>query len=346
MSLPSLPSPVHALAPYGGGDDVARAYVAAGLTTDRPASVVRVDRISCVVATPDGDRIATAAELPAVGDWVTLEGDLDRPTIGDVVPRRSTLTRHDADRERVQVIAANVDLVLISAPGDRPSASRVERECVLAWESGATPVVILTKADLAPLGYLEELRERIQGVKVVSTAVVDRHGVAEVAALLAPNHTAVMLGPSGAGKSTLANALLGEEHFSTGEVREDDRRGRHTTSSRALVVIPSGGVLIDTPGIRTLGLGDVEEGLDATFTDVAELVANCKFSDCTHSSEPGCAVRAAVAAGDLDPDRLANFQRLEAEVTAKPRGVDHAAKKAQREEQKKAQRAYRAVRRR
>ncbi|MBK5287126.1 MAG: ribosome small subunit-dependent GTPase A, partial [Acidimicrobiia bacterium] len=311
---------MHALAPYGGSDQVQLAYDAAGLATDRPARVIRVDRISCVVATPDGDRIATATDLPAVGDWVTLDGDADRPTIAAVVPRRSTLTRHDADRERVQVIAANVDLVLICAPGDRPSASRVERECVLAWESGATPVVILTKADAVPEGYVEELQERIQGVEVVTTAVVEQRGVAEVAALLAPNRTAVMLGPSGAGKSTLANALLGEEHFATGEVREDDRRGRHTTSSRALVVIPSGGVLIDTPGIRTLGLGDVDEGLDATFTDIVELVAACKFSDCSHSREPGCAVRAAVAAGELDSARLANFLRLEAEVTATPRG--------------------------
>ncbi len=346
MPLSSSLSPVHGLAPYGGSDAVHRAYLAADLSTDRAARVIRVDRISCVVATPDGDRIATATDLPAVGDWVTLEGDPDRPNVAAVLPRWSTLTRHDADRERVQVIAANVDLVLISAPGDRPSASRVERECVLAWESGATPVVVLTKADAAPAGYVEELRERIQGVEVVVTAVLDGDGVDQVAALLAPNRTAVMLGPSGAGKSTLANALLGEERFEIGEVREDDRRGRHTTSSRSLVVIPSGGVLIDTPGIRTLGLGDVEEGLDATFTDIAELVASCKFSDCSHSSEPGCAVLAAVAAGELDPERLANFQRLEAEVTATPRGVDHAAKKAQREEHKKAQRADRAVRKR
>lgn len=334
------------LARYGGTEAVADAFAAAGLDSYRPARVVRVDRISCVVATPDGDRIATATELPAVGDWVTLEGDRENPTVAEVVPRRSALTRHDADRERVQVIAANVDLVLICAPGDRPSASRVERECVLAWESGATPVVILTKADAAPVDYVDELRARIQGVDVIVTAASEDRGVADVAAVLAPNRTAVMLGPSGAGKSTLANALLGEERFATGEVREDDRRGRHTTSSRALVVIPSGGVLIDTPGIRTLGLGDVDEGLDATFTDIAELVANCKFSDCSHAKEPGCAVRAAVAAGELEPDRLANFLRLEAEVTANPRGVDHAARKAQREEQKKAQRASRAVRRR
>ena len=328
--------------PYGWDERVQNAFEAVATEPHfQPGRVVRVDRISCVVATRTGDQIATAGSLPAVGDWVVLDDGDDELRITAVLDRTAALTRHDADRERVQVIAANIDLVFISAPADRPSAARVEREAVLAWESGATPVVVLTKADLAPDDYVEELRTRLPGVEVVVTAALQNDGVDRIAALMRPNRTAVMLGPSGAGKSTLANALLGEERMPTGEVREDDRRGRHTTSSREILLMPGGGVLIDTPGVRTLGLGDVDEGLDAAFTDIAELVAQCKFSDCGHGSEPGCALRAAVASGDLDAVRLENYLRLEDEVTATPRGINHAGRKAKREEDKKAQRAAR-----
>ncbi len=334
--------PSDVLVPYGWDQRVRDAYLSVATEPrQQPGRVVRVDRISCVVSTRSGDQIATADVLPAVGDWVVLDDSDEHLVIVNRIPRWSALTRHDADRERTQVIAANIDLVLISAPGDRPSAARVERESVLAWESGATPIVIVTKSDLAPEGYVEELRERVPGVEVVVTSAVTNEGIELVAALLRPCQTAVMLGPSGAGKSTLANALLGEERMPTGDVREDDRRGRHTTSSREIVLIPGGGVLIDTPGIRTLGLGDVDEGLDAAFTDIAELVSGCKFSDCAHGKEPGCAVRAAVRAGDLDPERLANYLRLEDEVTATPRGINHAARKAKREEDKRGQRAAR-----
>ena len=335
---------VDPLVPYGWDERVEAAYERLAGPQHQPARVVRVDRISCVVATRTGDRIATADVLPAVGDWVVLDDSDEQLVIVNRIPRWSALTRHDADRERTQVIAANIDLVLISAPGDRPSPARVERESVLAWESGATPMVIVTKSDLAPEGYVEELRERVPGVQVVVTSAVTNEGIEVVAALLRPCQTAVMLGPSGAGKSTLANALLGEERMPTGDVREDDRRGRHTTSSREIVLIPDGGVLIDTPGIRTLGLGDVDEGLDAAFTDIAQLIAQCKFSDCGHGSEPGCALRAAVAAGNLDAVRLENYLRLEDEVTATPRGINHAGRKAKREEDKRAQREQRRTR--
>jgi Predicted GTPases len=343
LSLDSLSSPAR-LVPYGWDARVRAAYEAVAADTHQPGRVVRVDRISCVVATAEGDQIATAATLPAVGDWVVLDDSDEQLVIVHRLPRWSALTRHDADRERTQVIAANIDLVLISAPGDRPSPARVERESVLAWESGATPVVIVTKSDLAPEGYVEELRERVPGVEVVVTSAVTSEGIEQVAALLQPCQTAVMLGPSGAGKSTLANALLGEDRMPTGEVREDDRRGRHTTSSREIVLIPAGGVLIDTPGVRTLGLGSVDEGLEAAFTDIAALVEACKFSDCAHGREPGCAVQAAVRAGELDPERLANYLRLEVEVTAAPRGINHAARKAQREDEKRIQREQRRAR--
>jgi ribosome biogenesis GTPase len=302
------------------------------------------------VVTADGERIATVSDLPAVGDWVALDDQDDdadgagQLVIAAVAPRWSALTRHDADRERTQVLAANVDVVLISAPGDRPSAARVERETILGWESGAQPVVILTKADLAPPDYAAELRARLVGVDVIVTSVPAGLGVDQLAATLRPCRTAVFLGPSGAGKSTLVNTLLGEDRLATGAVRDDDRRGRHTTSSRELVLIPTGGVLIDTPGVRTLGLGSVEAGLDAAFADLVALAADCRFSDCAHNGEPGCAVEAAVAAGDLDAARLANYRRLEAEIVGDG-VVDHAAAKAKREDEKRIQRAVRKIRR-
>jgi len=336
--------PFESLVPLGWDDRAGAAYAEVAGPTHIPGRVIRVDRISCVVATPDGERIATVSELPAVGDWVALDDDEDgQLVIVAVAPRWSALTRHDADRERTQVLAANVDVVLISAPGDRPSASRVERETILGWESGAQPVVILTKADLAPPGYAAELRARLVGVEVIITSVPGGFGVDQLAATLQPCRTAVFLGPSGAGKSTLVNALLGEDRLATGEVREDDRRGRHTTSSRELVTIPTGGVLIDTPGVRTLGLGSVGDGLDAAFADLVALAANCRFTDCAHDGEPGCAVLAAVAAGELDVTRLANYRRLEAEIVGDGRVVDHAGRKAEREERKRAERQARTA---
>ncbi len=366
-------SPVSAdpLVPFGWDDRARAAYAEVADPDHVPGRVVRVDRISCVVITRAGDRIATASELPAVGDWVALEPDDIEPdtgpdmgpdmgpegadddgrsdAVGSMViaataPRWSALTRHDADRERIQVLAANVDVVLVSAPGDRPSPARVERETILGWESGAQPVVVVTKADLAPEGYVAELRDRLVGVDVIVTSARDGSGIEAVVRTLQPCRTAVLLGPSGAGKSTLVNALLGEDRLATGAVREDDRRGRHTTSSRELVLIPTGGLLIDTPGVRTLGLGSVEGGLDAAFADIAALSLACRFRDCAHRGEPGCAVEAAVAAGALDAARLANYRRLEDEIVGAVKEPDHAARKAEREERKRVGRQARADR--
>ncbi len=350
----------HSLVPYGWDDRARAAYAEVAAPDHVPGRVVRVDRISCVVATATGDRIATASELPAVGDWVALERDdagpddaepdAGRPddarsmVIAATAPRWSALTRHDADRERIQVLAANVDVVLVSAPGDRPSAARVERETILGWESGALPVVVVTKADLAPAGYVEELRERLVGVDVIVTSAIEGSGIDPVVRTLQPCRTAVLLGPSGAGKSTLVNALLGEERLAVGAVREDDRRGRHTTSSRELVLIPSGGLLIDTPGVRTLGLGSVEGGLDAAFADVVALAGQCRFRDCAHRGEPGCAVQAAVAAGTLDGARLGNYRRLEDEIVGAVKEPDHAGRKAEREERRRSDRQAKAER--
>jgi ribosome biogenesis GTPase len=273
-----------------------------------PGRVIRVERGGCLVALDDADHPARPAVAVAVGDWVGVRLHDDTLIVEAVAARRSQLTRRDPEG-RTQVLAANVDLVLVTAPADRLSLARVERETAVAWEGGAEPVVLLTKADLAEADQVEQLRRRLPGVEVIETSVTTGAGADRVAALLRPDRTAVLLGPSGAGKSSLANLLLGTERLAIGDVRGGDHRGRHTTTSRHLLAVPGGGVLIDTPGLRSLALIG-EDGITAAFAEIEDLAAGCRFSDCRHEREPGCAVRAAVEDGLLDPDRLANYRKL------------------------------------
>ncbi len=278
--------------------------------------VVRVERIACRVVTALGELLATGEPLPAVGDWVAVTTGPD-PAVRAVADRWSVLTRLDPHGDRVQVLAADVDLVLITCPADRPSIARVERETVVAWGSGARPLVLVTKADLGATTLVADLTQRLAGVEVLPVAVTDRTGIDALARALAPDRTAVVLGPSGAGKSTLVNALLDEDRLATGDVRAEDARGRHTTTTRELVAIPTGGVVIDTPGIRSVGLtAESGAGLEVAFADIFELEAACRFSDCRHEREPGCAVQAALAAGRLHPERYAGFRKLDAEIDA------------------------------
>ena len=274
----------------------------AGATLGR---VVRVDRDRVTVVTAaGGDVVAYARELPAVGDWVGVAGE----RVVSVLPRAGALMRRDPGRPVAQVIAANVDVVLVVVALDpKANLRRLERTLAMAWESGATPVVVLTKPDRCP-----DVAREVAAVRAVALAVdvfvvsgLTGEGVDELRPLLAPNRTAVLVGASGAGKSTLTNLLLGEEVLETGEVRADDRRGRHTTSARHVVVLPAGGVLIDTPGLRGLVFWEAEEGLAATFADIDELAAGCRFRDCRHQAEPGCAV-----VGRVDRDRLRNWRHL------------------------------------
>jgi ribosome biogenesis GTPase len=266
---------------------------------------VRVERTQSVVVGADGlDSVVTSLETPAVGDWVTIDGG----RIIDVLPRTSALARMDPDKVSVQVLASNIDLVAITVPADRPNAARVERELAVAWGSGAEPVVIMTKGDLAPEMLFTSLRTRLVGVDVLFTSAKSGEGIDDVRQLLKPHRTAVLLGPSGAGKSTLANALVGEDRLATGEVRGTDNRGRHTTTSRQLVVVPTGGTIIDTPGLRGLGL--VGDSIERVFPDIYELIATCRFDDCAHEAEPGCGVVAALRSGRLDRDRLESFRKL------------------------------------
>jgi ribosome biogenesis GTPase len=259
-------------------------------------------------------------DFPAVGDWVALEARPaeGRATIHALLPRKSAFVRKAAgDTIEAQVLAANVDTVFLVAGLDGDfNPRRVERALVLAWESGAAPVILLNKADLcadvdARRGEMEAVAP---GVPVLVVSGRDGLGMDALAPYLAPGRTVALLGSSGVGKSTIVNRLLGEERQRTSEVREHDQRGRHTTTYRELIVLPGGAVLVDTPGLREIQLWATEEGLATAFDDVARLATACRFRDCRHRGEPGCAVLAAVASGELEEERLASHRKLEAEL--------------------------------
>ncbi len=300
-----------------------------------PARVIRTDRGSAMIMSAAGVARAKpsarllksaggAADLPAVGDWVGVvaQDDLEVPLIDVVLPRKSAITRGDPGKTSdLQVLAANIDVVFVVHPiAEPPNLRRIERELSLAWESGAVPVVVLTKADLST--DVESAREAVGsvalGVEVLVTNALEVQGLQPLLDSLPPNGTAVLVGPSGAGKSTIINGLLGEQRQATCEVRVADGRGRHTTVARELVPMPGGGVLIDTPGLRALGLTGSEEGIASAFPDIEDAAASCRFGDCSHTDEPGCAVRLAVESGDLPGERLASYHKLlrEAQVAA------------------------------
>jgi len=315
-----------ALESLGWDDRVAALFAEITRPGVVPARVVRVERSACVVATSTGDHLARASILPAVGDWVLASFDGDDAAIVTIAEPWSVLSRRDPEG-RVQVLAANVDIVLVTAPADRLSPARVERETVIAWDSGARPVVIVTKSDLAAPGLVEDLRSRLVGVAVVATSAATGAGLDEVRALLQPCRTAVLLGPSGAGKSSFVNALLGEARLAAGEVRAGDHRGRHTTTSRQLLVVPGGGVVIDTPGLRSLALAGDGDGVAAAFADIEDVARGCRFGDCAHMTEPGCAVMAAVSSGVIDPERLSSYRKVRREISFETRRDDPLARR-------------------
>jgi ribosome biogenesis GTPase len=256
---------------------------------------------------------ASGAELPAVGDWVAVRDE----TIQAVLPRRSAFSRKVAwSQTEAQVVAANLDTVFVVSGLDGDlNPRRLERYLTLAWESGATPVLVLTKADLCVDrdAALLEVEQVALGVSAHVVSNVTGEGLDELAQYLAPAKTVALLGSSGVGKSTLANRLLGEELQATKEIAEDGR-GRHTTSSRHLFQLPGGALLVDTPGLREVQLWDADEGIQDAFADVDEVAAQCRFNDCAHEQEPGCAVQAAIAEGTLPLERLDSYRLLQREL--------------------------------
>jgi ribosome biogenesis GTPase / thiamine phosphate phosphatase len=329
-------------------------YAEQGLT---PGRVVRSDRGSALVATPAGITRAApsarllkvargSADLAVAGDWVALmdAAAIDVPLIEAVLPRTSAITRGDPGRDSdVQVLAANVDTVFVVHPiAEPPNLRRIERELSLAWDSGAVPVVVLTKTDLSPdpVGAQAAVESVALGVDVLAINALEGESLTDLPDYMSGHRTAVLLGPSGAGKSTIANALLGRERQETRAVRVNDQRGRHTTVTRELIALPGGGVLIDTPGLRALGLTGSDEGITLTFSDIDELSEACRFRDCAHQDEPGCAVREAVASGTLPAARLDSYRKLmrEAEVAAARTDV-----RLRADEERKAKSLSRAV---
>lgn len=297
-----------------------------------PARVVVEYQHIYRVVTEDGELLAVVAgrlrhraagrlDYPGVGDWVgiRLDPDSDRATIHGVVERKSRFVRKVAGSVVAeQVVAANVDVVLLVTSLDADfNPRRLERYLVLAHESGARPVIVLNKADLTDdLDGAVRVARSVGGpdVPIHAVSAPRDQGYEALAAHLEPGRTVALLGSSGVGKSTIVNRLAGEELQRTQEVRTTDGRGRHTTTHRQLILLPDGGLLMDTPGMRELQLWDVDEGVEETFSDVEELATACRFPNCEHEGEPGCAVQAAIVEGRLTSERLASYQKLLAEL--------------------------------
>jgi ribosome biogenesis GTPase len=285
------------------------------------------------------------SDFPAVGDWVAARRlpNEEWATIHAILPRKSRFSRKVAgiDAEE-QIVASNVDTVflLMGLDGDY-NPRRLERYLALAWQSGATPVVLLSKADLSDDAEPRRREIEAQGAPVHLVSARTGQGLPAVTAYLRPGETVALLGSSGVGKSTLVNALLGEDRLRTREVRATDDRGRHTTTARELLVLPGGALVIDTPGMRELQLWEATRGLEATFADVEELAAGCRFGDCGHDREPGCAVRAAVDEGRLPAVRLESYHKLKRELQSFATRHD---KRLEAEERRKWRTVHKALR--
>ena len=274
-----------------------------------------------LLANVSGRLIHAASEpsaLPSVGDWVAIRNNSDGPAqIREILPRKSCFARKAAgDKTKKQIVASNIDTVfLVSGLDHEFNSKRVERYLVAARDSGAKPVIVLNKGDLDKdqTASLDELKTVAPNIPLHVTSCVDNRGIDELAHYLSDGETVALLGSSGVGKSSLINQLLGYNRQSTQTVRVRDSRGRHTTVHRELLVHPTSGVIIDTPGMRELRLWDTSESLDATFDDLSSLAEQCRFRDCQHETEPGCAVKTAVEQGQIPVSRLAHYRKLRSE---------------------------------
>ncbi len=263
---------------------------------------------------------------PTIGDFVLIEwNDLGDSLILETLKRESSFSRasasadrnHELHKQQEQLIAANFDYVFImQSLNDNFNIRRIERYLSLAWNSGAIPVIILTKCDLVEnyKEYISEVEDVAIGVDVHAISCKTKEGLEDLNKYFQKGKTLVFLGSSGVGKSTLVNELMGKEVMKTGEIREEDSRGRHTTTNRELLMLPNGTMIIDTPGMRELGMWDCEEGLDKTFKDVEQFLGTCKFSDCTHTNEPGCRILEAIKNGELSQERYNSYLKLKNEA--------------------------------
>ena len=294
----------------------AEALVPARVLADYGAEYLVHDGETSLRAVPSRNLRNDGGPLPAVGDWVALKHRDPAAAIHAIVERRTKFSRKVAHLEtREQVLAANVDVAFIVASAQDVNARRIERYLTMAWQSGAAPVVVLTKSDIAasPEELRLELESAAAGTPVLVTSAVTGEGVEALADQLRPARTGVLLGPSGAGKSSLINRMTGLELMKTRDVHRSGE-GRHMTSHRELIQLPEGGMIIDTPGLREAQLWVGKDGLANLFEDVEEIAAQCRFSDCEHRSEPGCAIKAAMAKGELDEARLESYRKLQREL--------------------------------
>ncbi|MCJ7726818.1 MAG: ribosome small subunit-dependent GTPase A [Acidimicrobiia bacterium] len=343
MPVPLEPpaSPQAELDQYGWNQSVADRYQPFARPDRQPGRIVRVDRgeanvalgsglVRCDISRPPSD--PESAPIPAAtGDWVAVIPADDRLwDLAAIVPRVSAIERLDPAGNGMQVLAANLDKVIILSPMDRPAKpSLIERALVVVWESGALPVIVLAKADLADGGEHGEsvaaltaaTAELAPGVEVIPASATTGFGLQAVHDVIGAGDTIGLIGESGVGKSTLANALVGSDLLATGETRSDGA-GRHTTAVRELVPMRDGAVLIDTPGLRSLGLSDQVEGMALAFSDIERFAEDCRFRDCAHQAEPGCAVLAAVETGELTERRLQSYRHLLGEVAHEERRSD------------------------
>ena len=346
---------------YGWSDLLAKAFAPHARAGHTPGRVILQQRDGYLVVTDQGEVRAKASgrllheakEIghPAVGDWVALSLAPQERTgvIQAILPRSTAFVRRAAHSSRgLQIIAANIDVAfVVTSMNADLNPRRIQRYLAAAWQSGARPVVVLTKSDLCddPQAQVDQIAALATDCPVLMVSARQDLGLDALLAQVRPGETCVLIGSSGVGKSSLVNAFLNEDRMATQAIREADDQGRHTTSHRQLILLPGGGMIIDTPGIREVGLIDAEEGVDTVFDDIERLPQDCRFNDCSHANEPGCAVRAALESGALDPERWAHFQKLKLELAAAEEKAERVAKDAERRRLAGLQKHYRATKR-
>ncbi len=346
---------------YGWSEVWATAFAPHAHAGHTPGRVILQHRNGYLVVTDAGELQAKASGRlrheaqetgpPAVGDWVVLSPNAQdgAATIHAVLPRRTAFVRRAADSaRRTQILAANIDVAfVVTSMNADLNPRRIQRFLAAAMDSGARPVLVLTKSDLSADPQAEAAQVAALETQTLVLTVSAREGVGLEALRLQvkPGETCVLIGSSGVGKSTLVNAFLNEDRMATQAIRASDDQGRHTTSHRQLIPLPGGGLIIDTPGIREVGLIDAEEGVEAVFDDIEHLMQECRFTNCGHVSEPGCAVQAALADGALEGSRWAHFQKLKSELAAAGDKAERIAKAAERRRLGGLQKVYRATKR-